>query len=198
MKKNSKGFFLAETIVMIVLVTTVMAFVYPNVSKIYDNYKNNVLYYDQTEDLFVLKAVYESKKNYIDSFAENKRELLKNISTLNNDCEATLDTNGLGIYGNIKHDVETANGLEKLYIVGYMAYPTAENDFVENNIVYIDDKYNFQRYLSRMKKTTHSPCDFRLIGKFCKEFDKESGKCTGDIRYASIRISGAKIKCEDD
>lgn len=185
MKKNSKGFFLAETIVMIVLVTTVMAFVYPNVSKIYDNYKNNVLYYDQTEDLFVLKAVYESKKSIIDDKTKNG-DINTNLE-LNNGCAATLDTNpnGLGIYGSTSHDVDTANGLEKLYIVGYMTYPTATNDFG-----YIDDTYNFQRYLSRMKKTTYSPDDFRLIGKFCEGF--ENGKCTGNIRYASIRISGAK------
>ena len=184
MKKNSKGFFLAETIVMIVLVTTVMAFVYPNVSKIYDNYKNNVLYYDQTEDLFVLKAVYESKKEKIDK--KTKNDEIKTNLELNNNCAATLDTNsnsnGLGIY-NGSHDVDSANGLEKLYIVGYMTYPTAGNDS-------LNDEYNFQRYLSRMKKTTYSPDDFRLIGKFCEKF--ESNKCTGNIRYASIRIMGTK------
>ena len=39
---NNKGFFLAETIVIIALVTTIMAFVYPNVSKLFENYKNRV------------------------------------------------------------------------------------------------------------------------------------------------------------
>ena len=62
MKKNNKGFFLAETIVVIALVTTVMAFVYPNVSKLNENYKNRTKYYDQTEDLYALEAVYDSMK----------------------------------------------------------------------------------------------------------------------------------------
>ena len=57
MKKNNKGFFLAETIVMIALVTSIMAFVYPNVSKLYENYKDRVVYYDQTEDIYKLKYV---------------------------------------------------------------------------------------------------------------------------------------------
>ena len=57
MKKNNKGFFLAETIVVIALVTTVMAFVYPNVTKLYDNYVNRTKYYDQTEDLYTLKVL---------------------------------------------------------------------------------------------------------------------------------------------
>ena len=57
MKKNNKGFFLAETIVVIALVTTVMAFVYPNVTKLYDNYVNRTKYYDQTEDLYTLKIL---------------------------------------------------------------------------------------------------------------------------------------------
>lgn len=66
MKKNNKGFFLAETIVVIALVTTVMAFVYPNVSKLNENYKNRTKYYDQTEDLYVLKAAYNLlEKEYI-------------------------------------------------------------------------------------------------------------------------------------
>ena len=67
MKKNNKGFFLAETIVVIALVTTVMAFVYPNVTKLYENYKNRANYYDQTEDLYALKAVYEDNKGIIDN-----------------------------------------------------------------------------------------------------------------------------------
>ena len=58
MKKNNKGFFLAETIVIIALVTTVMAFVYPNVAKLYENYKNKASYYDQTQDIYTLKTVY--------------------------------------------------------------------------------------------------------------------------------------------
>lgn len=183
------GFFLAETIVMVALVTTVMAFVYPNVSKIYDNYKNQVLYYDQTEDLFVLKAVYESKKDAIKAKADNI-ESGESSPELNNGSSYTLDTNinGLGIYLNSSnHTIESANGLEKLYIVGYMYTPIASNDF-DN----INDIYNFQRYLSRMKKTTYSPEDFRLIGKFCEKFD--NNECAGNIRYASIRISKEDIE----
>ena len=57
MKKNNKGFFLAETIVVLALVTTVIAFVYPNVSKLYENYNTRIKYYDQTEDLGVLQEV---------------------------------------------------------------------------------------------------------------------------------------------
>ena len=68
--KNNKGFFLAETIVMIALVTTIMAFVYPNVSKLYENYKNRVMYYDQTEDLYALRAYYELNKTTINDKTE--------------------------------------------------------------------------------------------------------------------------------
>lgn len=71
MKKSNKGFFLAETIVMVALITTVMAFVYPNVAKLYENYKYRTLYYDQPEDLYYLKA-YLKRKNYDFDFFENK------------------------------------------------------------------------------------------------------------------------------
>lgn len=70
MKKNNKGFFLAETIVVIALVTTVMAFVYPNVTKLYENYKNRANYYDQTEDLYALRAVYNLFENDTINFVD--------------------------------------------------------------------------------------------------------------------------------
>lgn len=58
-KSNNKGYFLAETIVVIALVTSVMAYVFPNVTKVYDNYNNRSKYYDQTEDVYLLKAIAE-------------------------------------------------------------------------------------------------------------------------------------------
>ena len=60
MKKNNRGFFLVEAIVIIALVTIIMAYVYPNVAKLYENYENRAKYYDQTEDLFLLRT-----KSYI-------------------------------------------------------------------------------------------------------------------------------------
>ena len=85
MKKNNKGFFLAETIVVIALVTTVMAFVYPNVSKLNENYKNRTKYYDQTEDLYVLKAAYNLLEkeyiNFIDAPTSSEVDANKFVST---------------------------------------------------------------------------------------------------------------------
>lgn len=85
MKKNNKGFFLAETIVVIALVTTVMAFVYPNVSKLNENYNNRTKYYDQTEDLYVLKATYslleEEYINFIDAPTSSDVDINKFVST---------------------------------------------------------------------------------------------------------------------
>lgn len=85
MKKNNKGFFLAETIVVIALVTTVMAFVYPNVSKLNENYKNRTKYYDQTEDLYVLKAAYNLLEkeyiNFIDAPTSSDVDANKFVST---------------------------------------------------------------------------------------------------------------------
>ena len=52
--KNNKGFFLVEAIVIISLVTIVMAFVYPNISKLYQNYTNASTIYDQTEYIYFL------------------------------------------------------------------------------------------------------------------------------------------------
>ena len=80
MKKNNKGFFLAETIVVISLITAVMAFVYPNLSKLYENYENRVKYYDQPEDLYLLKALYESGTVKIKDDCKYTTELTTNNS----------------------------------------------------------------------------------------------------------------------
>lgn len=100
MKKNNKGFFLAETIIIVALVTTVMAFVYPNVSKLYDNYKNTSLYYDQTEDLYTLKA-------YSEAFAQ---DIIDNC----NDIISRVDDN-------MRERSASDYGIDKIYISKYMS-----------------------------------------------------------------------------
>ena len=103
MKKNNKGFFLAETIIIVALVTTVMAFVYPNVSKLYDNYKNTSLYYDQTEDLYTLKAYSEGNATAI---IEKCNNLISGSNEMCTNC-------GMGI--------------QKLFIYKYMDSPYDAN-----------------------------------------------------------------------
>ena len=56
MKKNNKGFFLVEAVVIISLVTIIMAYVYPNVNKIYNNFKYSTEVYDLPEDVYTLIA----------------------------------------------------------------------------------------------------------------------------------------------
>lgn len=177
MKKNNKGFFLAETIVVIALVTTVMAFVYPNVSKLNENYKNRTKYYDQTEDLYALKAIYdamehtESGKTYTENsevYNLNKfDEYITDIYTPDSrGTKKIVDDDGNFIKLNITRDAVKINGLKNLYIASYMADLS-------------DDNYNFNKYLKRLKKTTNDPSAYRLIGIF------EDGE---ERRYASIKI----------
>lgn len=142
-KTNNKGFFMAEAIVMIALVTTVMAFVYPNVTKLYENYKNRTLYYDQTEDIYALKAVYPVLTDKIVYAIENKY-----TNTL---IDIDLDES----FDNIN--------LKEIYITKYMTDFTSNND---------DFDYDFYRYLRRMKKSTYDKSAYRLIGKFEKK-DKD-------------------------
>ena len=176
MKKSNKGFFLAETIVVIALVTTVMAFVYPNVSKLNENYKNRTKYYDQTEDLYALEAVYDSMKatnsnvtNYKESGVQTNLNMF--------DCQITYPNteNSRGIKKiNKLQEIENIdsfgakdiNGLDELYIASYMANLSNSN-------------YNFNKYLKRLKKTTNDPSAYRLIGVF---------KENNETRYASIKI----------
>lgn len=182
MKKNNKGFFLAETIVVIALVTTVMAFVYPNVSKLNENYKNRTKYYDQTEDLYALKAIYDamehsySEKTYTyteNSEAYNLNKFDEYITSCNDvDNKCTPDSRGTKTFGLTgitdigSFGAKDINGLKNLYVASYMANLS-------------DSNYNFNKYLKRLRKSTNDPSAYRLIGIF---------KENNETRYASIKI----------
>lgn len=144
MKKNNKGFFLAETIVIIALVTTIMAFVYPNVAKLYENYKNKASYYDQTQDIYTLKAVY----NYL--LVNNKINGLTESGCMDFNSEKNIEDFDDGIIDDTNTKI---GGLSDLYITGYMVKPSSDN-------------YEFNKYLNRMKKTTYDMASYRLIGVF--------------------------------
>lgn len=141
MKKNNKGFFLAETIVVIALVTTVMAFVFPNVTKLYENYKNRTNYYDQTEDLYVLRAYSELYSNQIQQATTGTCDGNTEVGVQDLDDLKPISTSN--DFGNLKN----------LYITSYMSSPSSSN-------------YNFNRYLKRIKKTTYDSASYRLIGVF--------------------------------
>lgn len=178
MKKNNKGFFLAETIVVIALVTTVMAFVYPNVSKLNENYNNRTKYYDQTEDLYTLEAVYDSMKATNSNVTNYKESGVQ--TNLNMFDRQITDPNIENSRGAIKIDLTKItdigsfgatgiNGLSELYVASYMA-----------NLNNTNYNYNFNKYLKRLRKTTNDPSAYRLIGVFKGDNNK--------TRYASIKI----------
>lgn len=184
MKKNNKGFFLAETIVVIALVTTVMAFVYPNVTKLYDNYKNRTKYYDQTEDLYLLLA-------YSELYFEQIQNATTGVSSgcTENEIGGKRIDNTNTTSGKIDITPTSKIGnLKKLYITSYMTGAG-------------DNNYNFNKYLKRMKKTTNDTASYRLIGMFdhCEEgykLNKKTYKCdkagAASVEpyeaYASIKI----------
>lgn len=176
MKKNNKGFFLAETIVVIALVTTVMAFVYPNVSKLNENYNNRTKYYDQTEDLYALEAIYDAmeQSDSVEKYQESGVDYnLNNFDIYITNVEEH-DSRGTKNFKNELKEITTIgsfgatgiNGLYKLYIASYMGNPS-------------DSNYNFNKYLKRLRKSTNDPSAYRLIGIFKKN---------NETRYASIKI----------
>lgn len=161
MKKNNKGFFLAEAIVMIALVTTVMAFVYPNVAKIYENYKLQSKYYDQTEDIYLLKAIYEATNPGIFQSITENSEYKIGCKDINSIIEITSDVT---IPSDVASDVT-------IYIGNYIG------EYKD------DDDYNFNRYLKRMKKTINDTSAYRLVMKYKVSSSPEI------YRYSSIKIA---------
>ena len=146
---------------MIALVTTVMAFVYPNITKLYENYVNKTRYYDQTQDIYTLRAVYE--------YLTNTSNVINNKTDNGNDKIDCLYGENCGEIS----DFPNIGGLTKLYILSYTEHPTYEND------------YDFTRYLKRMKVKTYDTFSYRLVGVF-KQKDEDGNII--ETRYASIKI----------
>ena len=168
--KNNKGFFLVEAVVVITLITITMAFVYPNLAKIFDNYNNSVKYYDQIEDIYVLKSMSLNlsdtiKRSTCDDPSDASTCDIKEVPTIN----TSDNTFGCRNFSTSKLDITPANkygDLEKLYITNYLAEPS-------------DSNYDFNKYLKRMKKTINDTSAYRIIGLF------NNGS---EYRYASIKI----------
>ena len=246
MKKNKNGFFLAETIIMIALVTTVIAFLYPNISKLYENYNNRLNHYDQVQDIYVLRAIEE----YINSDAEIYKCFIDRVKNstfteveegdpnliriyydsrnylayrgkkegkevFEGECDKYLpsmriqnDTNTL-IYSNLDLSLEYGYVVDSTDAIATVPHEIIEkpNDtsdlgtegknvielFTQLNDLYISkymdtptsSRYDFNKYLRRMKKTTNSPNAYRLIGTF-RTRDNEGNIV--DERFASIKI----------
>lgn len=170
MKKNNKGFFLAETIVVLALVTTVVVFVSANVPNLYKNYKLQIESYDRTEDIYLLKAIYEANKSDIDNETKGncdgkvKEEIgqkkYEDTGTLPSPSATKLVS--LNLPTGYKND-------SSFYLTGYLTTLSDTND------------YNFNKYLKRIKKTSNFKADYRLIGVL-----KKGG--SNETTYASIRI----------
>lgn len=168
MKKNNKGFFLAETIVVLALVTTVVVFVSANVPNLYKNYKLQIESYDRTEDIYLLKAIYEANKMAIDNVTSAAcssggssfvgQKIYADTGNLSSTSAATNLTFSLTLPSDYNNS--------KFYLTGYLTSLS-------------DDDYNFNKYLKRIKKTSNFKTDYRLIGKLVN-----GSKTT----YASIRI----------
>ena len=139
MKNKNMGFFLAETIVMIALVTSVMAFVFPNISKLYINFENKVKYYDQPEDIYYLMAYYKAIAGGEHGIDERTR----------GDTKHEI---GEKKFGDLEEIVKDTN--KTIYIADYMGNYNSGDDF------------NFNRYLKRLKKTTSDYSSYRIIGIF--------------------------------
>lgn len=172
MKKNNKGFFLAETIVVLALVTTVVVFVSANVPNLYKNYKLQIESYDRTEDIYLLKAIEKANEDKIKDATKGDCSGVRVIGAkpYNDGALPTSEgySNGTGYYfDNNNLNLPTGYSSSKFYLTSYLVTPSVSGD------------YDFNKYLKRVRKTSNFQTDYRLIGKLVN-----GGKTT----YASIRI----------
>ena len=185
--KNNKGFFLAETIIVLTLVTTAIAFVLPNVTKVYENYKNTSKYYDQVKDIYTLKAISE-RDDFYSKIASIS--FVGGDKYINNWCETSINA------GRITDEFERDSivighcgkncTLKKLFEFEELIFGSyIGTDFTNLIPVGVKNKEEYKKYVTRMKKTSYDTTSYRLIGVF-QEKD-EYGNVIEE-RYASIKI----------
>lgn len=170
MKKNNKGFFLAETLIVISLVTLVLAFVYPNLSKLYDTFKLKTNYYDQIQDLQALKTLDYVYNGMIEDACEIFNNLEENNKIVLEFNDAFTDDGLSFSYFSVNNEMKLSN----LYISSYMIKNTSES--ADN----IKEDYGLNAYIKRIR-LNKATGNCRLIGKFKVMVDGEE-----EYRYASI------------
>lgn len=178
MKKNKNGFFLAETIIVIALVTIIMVFVYPNIVKISNSNSKKVNFYNQIEDIYALELFYDYLNLNKDDNGNTKL-----VNVINNGCNPINNFNEiLNDNMNFKdnYNALTNYDIEYVFITDYLSNTSYSNSNVNTSITlpYRD----FNKYLRSIPKETYANNDYRIIGVF-----KEEG--TNNLRYSSIRIA---------
>ncbi len=165
MKKNkNKGYFIMETIIVISLVATIMAYVYPNINAVYENYKYQATLYDQTEDVHLLNTIYQKKKEL---FTEKTTKDEINIPKLDDDNPSSVDSKRITI----------DNIIIDWFIIGY----------VDTKKIKVGGKYDpdFNRYVSRLHRQIFDNTSNRLVARIIRK-DHNTKKVT----YTSIKIVG--------
>ena len=143
-----------------------------------------VLYYDQTKDLYYLRALYNYEglrinKNIIDDMTkgcpknENPCSLAEEVGCKSINNLSEVDETNLYLLNSSEDNFSYI----KFYITDYVAEPTSSDD-------------EFNKYLHQLKKTSWDKDSYRLIGVF------QEG--TNPKRYASIKIYNPNDKgfCE--
>ena len=178
MKRNNKGFFLAETLIVISLVTLILAFVYPNLSKLYETFVLKTNYYDQVQDIQALKSI---------DFVFNSNIEAACYHLEDGEYKAIEKDKLVSLRSTISIDGLNNMNLEELYITNY---DTSSSDDI--------DDYSFTRYLKRIRKNKLLPNACRLIGKFrdSDEYDDIDGSYVGEYRFASVE-HGIAIEQDD-
>lgn len=215
-RSNNKGYFLAETIVVIALVTSVMAYVFPNVTKVYDNYNNRTKYYDQTEDIFMLKAIAEYYENLTGTVIVDGKEVVISymgyLTFYNHDSNFDLDTypdntgagcKNQGIFADQETDkVKGVSNLSNEFIKNFLVTPT---DFIGDKDKYTtSDGYKLKKlYITGyLNSPTADNYNFnKYLNRLKKNTsDSSSYRLIGVFeknnseRYASIKVNNPNPK----
>ena len=215
-KSNNKGYFLAETIVVIALVTSVMAYVFPNVTKVYDNYNNRSKHYDQTEDVYLLKAIADYYENLISYVTVGGKVV--NISymgylTYDNkvsgfDLDTYPDNTGAGCKNQDKfsrQSFDNVSGVSNLSNEIISSFPVTPTNFINSDNYKTSDGYKLEKlyitgYLN--SPTANNNYNFnKYLNRLKKNTsDSSSYRLIGIFsngnseRYASIKVDNPNPK----
>ena len=146
MKKNNKGFMLAETLLVTVFVSGVLIYLYVQFSKLNTAYDQSYLY-NNVESLYALEDI----KDYIESDALFTQYFVKNIES-----KYYIDISNCNLF------------TDKEYCLSLFEIENIDEIFVTTNVVpkekiniYSDD---FSTFINKINEEGEQP--YRIIGSF--------------------------------
>jgi len=176
MKKNNKGYLLAETIIAITVVATIITIIYSLTTLHYVTQDNDITKYNTVQGLYTAKDI----NKYFLVISENDKQIIDN--KVSNDIKSA--------YIDLTDNIDNNNGLKKLcndldidkiYLSTYDMTDLIENEKFLSNIV--------KRQIIKINEDNEKSCKYRYLITYKNNTSSSKKNTYVDGSYAIIGVN---------